>query len=1126
MKKWTVFCFLFCISLIFGFARSDTKAETYGVWGKLKWKLDYANTLTISGNGPMESSDTCYPWASVNKRIQKIVIEDGITSIGKEAFEDFQSLTSIIIANSVISIEEYAFEDCESLTSIVIPDGVKSFNGNVFSGCTNLTDISISSEHPYLEKVGGVLFGKLDKSLIFYPPTLSRKKYSIPLGTLSIGEGAFFNNNNIETLIIPDSVIKIGPKAFAWCSSLKTINLPKSITSIENGTFYGCKALKMLELPNCITSIGDEAFYWCESLIAITIPDGVTRIGKGVCKDCYNLQSIIMPNSLISIGSDAFHSCMELKSIKIPNSVMFIEGNPFWNCDNLSNIEVSPDHPFLKLMDNVLYSKIEKKIIYFPPTLPSKTYYVPEGVLAIGDKAFYCCSSLQNIIMPNSLSSIGDEAFYYCDSLISVTIPNNVTNIGKGAFEECGSLVSVKLPDGITSIEDGMFKECKSLTSIWIPDSITRIGKSAFSNCWSLQTINIPNDVICIGKQAFFRCHSLTSISIPKSVTCIEDGVFEGCGLTSVSIPDSVACIGAYAFADCDNLVSISIPNSVTSIGEHAFYFCRSLESIIIPEGVIEIGDFAFLECKVLKYISIPNTVEYIGKNPFAECIRLKEIDLSYDHLYFEIKHDALLSKLDSSLICYLAGIPVKSYFISEEVKSIGDNAFSGCKFLISVSIPNGVISIGDEAFCDCYSMETIEIPNSVTSIGKRAFNKCISLRKMSFPDKISVIEDSLMSYCESLESVVLPEHITSIGEWAFCDCDSLKAIMIPESVTSIGERAFFSCDSLIRITISDSVLYLGKYALGYHPSLIVNVPNGSIANQYCKRNGIKSVHYTQQISAQKAHFSIMDREGLYIASAGKSIHMIAMFENAEIINKQAGNNGIIWSVADMNSGKANPAVTINTYGELRIDKNLDEIVYIVITGISEVFGTEAQLALMVLPMVKKVSVEPEKITLYMGTEDIRTVHASFEPDCIFPSGLKWEPTKDGIVEITEIRYDMVNIKPVKVGKTDIVVREPDGKNARVEVSVVEPVQEVQLCVQGFLKAGGKVDILPQFYPRNVGNKEIIWILDVDKDIAEINEKGRLSINKNVSSGTKITIICMATGAPEPIFSTIEIEIP
>jgi len=118
----------------------------------------------------------------------------------------------------------------------------------------------------------------------------------------------------------------------------------------------------------------------------------------------------------------------------------------------------------------------------------------------------------------------------------------------------------------------------------------------------------------------------------------------------------------------------------------------------------------------------------------------------------------------------------------------------------------------------------------------------------------------------------------------------------------------------------------------------------------------------------------------------------------------------------------------------------------------------------------------------------------------------------------------IVNI--ATAGKTTITVKEPGGKNAKLTVNVVAPVESIELAVKGKVKVGGKVNIAETLFPKNVGNKAVQWSLDVGEDIATINEKGQLTIGKEVVSGTKITVTCMALGAPAPVTASTVIEVP
>jgi hypothetical protein len=221
-------------------------------------------------------------------------------------------------------------------------------------------------------------------------------------------------------------------------------------------------------------------------------------------------------------------------------------------------------------------------------------------VIAIGDGAFFECTSLSNVTIPGSVRDIGDSAFYYCYNLTNATLGNSVTNIEKNAFAGTG-LDSVTIPTNVTSIGDAAFEDCVSLACVTIPNSVGNIGESAFNYCYNLTNATLGNSVTNIGDNAFGNCASLTGITIPTNVTSIGYATFENCtSLASVTIPNSVTNIGDFAFSGCTSLASATIGNGLVNIGNSVFAQCTSLTSITIGISVTSIGDSAFAQCTSL----------------------------------------------------------------------------------------------------------------------------------------------------------------------------------------------------------------------------------------------------------------------------------------------------------------------------------------------------------------------------------------------------------------------------------------------------------------------------------------------------------------------------------------------
>ena len=337
-------------------------------------------------------------------------------------------------------------------------------------------------------------------------------------------------------------------------------------------------------------------------------------------------------------------------------------------------------------------------------------------------------SNKENVEVPESLddhavTSIGDWAFSGCESLISITLPDSVTSIGVNPFFVCGNLEEIRVSPGNPSLAvvDGLLYYKPEKRLVYCP---------------------------------MFQ----ESIDIPQGIKTIGDEAFSGCGsLSGIRLPDSVTSIGDRAFSDCGSLSSITLPDSVTSIGVEAFFGCGSLSSITLPDSVTSIGDRVFSGCGSLSSITLPDSVTSIGVNPFYGCGDLEEIRVSPGNPSLAVVDGLLYYKPEKRLVyCPM--------------------------FQESIDIPQGIKTIGDEAFSGCGSLSSIRLPDSVTSIGDGAFYYCTSLRSITVLDGVTIIGDRAFSGCCSLSSITLPDSVTSIGKYAFSECDKLTVTVYRDS--------------------------------------------------------------------------------------------------------------------------------------------------------------------------------------------------------------------------------------------------------------------------------------------------------------------------------------------------------
>ena len=360
-------------------------------------------------------------------------------------------------------------------TSVQIPEtlnGTKVTNiaGGAFRFCINNSSFEVSPDHPIFAVIDGVLFSKPDKRIIAYPLAKEGDTYAIPQGTEIIGNAAFCCCVSLTSISIPDNVTSIETMAFFACSSLTSISIPDSVTSIGVWAFDEC--------PNLTLTVGRNSYaeqYAKENNIPYTVQDAKeNNASYAMPDDSDDWEYRVLADGTAQITE---YSNLNTTSVQIPEAlngmkVTDVAENAFLLCSNNSSFVVSPDHPTLAVIDGVLFSKPDKRLISYPKAKEGDTYAIPQGI-----------------------EMIGGFAFSYCTSLTSISIPNSVTSIGDNAFTMCSSLTSISIPDGVTSIKYATFADCISLTSISIPDSVTRISDGAFNNC--------PNLTLTVGRNSY-----------------------------------------------------------------------------------------------------------------------------------------------------------------------------------------------------------------------------------------------------------------------------------------------------------------------------------------------------------------------------------------------------------------------------------------------------------------------------------------------------------------------------------------------------------------------------------------------------------------------------------------------
>lgn len=289
---------------------------------------------------------------------------------------------------------------------------------------------------------------------------------------------------------------------------------------------------------------------------------------------------------------------------------------------------------------------------------------------------------------------------------------------------------------------------------------------------------------------------------------------------------------------------------------------------------------------------------------------------------------------------------------------------------------------------------------------------------------------------------------------------------------------------------------------------------------------GIRYEPDENTIRREDAQLTVTTRNDESFMFAGDSLPLFAEFANTALINKKNRNNGIIWQVRDAETGEETAYARVNKGDVLNVERSLDKALKLEVTAVSETYGTKASCVVTVSPRIKNLSVQPAAIYWFRYTEKQPvTLKATAEPEGCPLNLLKWEPRDGRKLEVTPADDGTAVVRCVGEGPNSVKVTAPDGASVVVPVKVVTAVESLKLSRFGDAVPGGKVSYKTVLFPSRDTVNTVKWSLNVEADIAEINEKGVVTIRKETAPGTVITVTCQAIGAPEPVIATDEFTV-
>ena len=489
-----------------------------GELGSLKWSYS-DGTLTLSGYGEMTdfASYAEQPWRGLAVSVKRLVISEGITSVGGCAFASMPSLSSVSLPKSLKRIGDGAFEKCYALTFADVPSSVTYIGEGAFADCWQLTEADIARAASYLTHIGDHAFAGC----------FSLKKITLPLRLEYIGEGAFSGCRALDGAVLPDKLSYLGRFAFQDCASLTEINVPWQIIDLPDYVFFGCTSLRRVSFGRYLESIGKESFLWCASLKEIRLPSGVTEIPD------YSIGYYYFDREFVPYGGLTVIAASPVgMEYAVKNSMRLVTDDPSYVCDSrcpycflctadceyYSCYEKCPTHTFPitgSLSDTVTWSLSEdfELTVSGEGEMPDFTYdtvpwsayrnailkvSVADGITSVGSYAFDSHSALGEVSLAESVTRIGRKAFALCTSLGGVEA-KGAAELGDYAFCGCTSLEYARFGDALTSVGDFAFESCVRLLELRTGESLAVIGESAFESCPMLERVYLPESVSSVG---------------------------------------------------------------------------------------------------------------------------------------------------------------------------------------------------------------------------------------------------------------------------------------------------------------------------------------------------------------------------------------------------------------------------------------------------------------------------------------------------------------------------------------------------------------------------------------------------------------------------------------------------
>ena len=695
--------------------------------------------------------------------LKEVRIPASVTSIGYRAFGvGLDSLTDVYYGGSLADWKQIAADEA------VMPSArVHCADGDIVphtaDHCGDDLIWSLDENGVLLISGSGDMWDYDVENPPWWEELAQIRELQILPGVSGIGTHAFSGCSDLERVSIPEGVTRIGQNAFSGCKALQKIDLPVSLRTIEECAFIG-SGLVNVRIPEGVARLDRAAFYDCKNLKSVYVPGSIDCVGESAFTGCEALVSVSLGEGVCVLEEHTFFRCRSLKEVRFPSSVTEIGNWAFCHCTDLTRIHFDGQAPSVG-QDAFLN---DVATAWYPAEDPSWTEEIRQSYgdtiswapydAAISDS---CGENLRWILEEDgTLSLFGTGAMWdsspwqeYAERILRVNLPEGLTAIGNRAFSGCTALTGVRIPASLQQVGENAFSGCTAMERVDYGSSQEdwtdiRIGSgnepleeatlyySASGTCGDAMTWELSEGILELRGRAEMWNFSAEA----------RPGWYEARSIIDcIVIEEGIRMIGEYAF--CNLAVKrVEMPWTVTHIGSYAF-FGTKLTEIVFPQTAFYIGDYAFGNCSELRGVTVPNCYVRISPYVFSGCEALTDITVDEGNANYQSAAGVLFNKGATSLVLYPAGKTQSSYSIPAGVAGIAIGAFDGCRALESLTIPEGVTSIGSNAFRNCTGLVSVTIPASLETNGSLSFVQCEALTDLYYGDTVEAWQTLSIEY-------------------------------------------------------------------------------------------------------------------------------------------------------------------------------------------------------------------------------------------------------------------------------------------------------------------------------------------------------------------------------------------